>query len=162
MRCRLWPTLPRPCRLPEPRTNLRLLFLPLVLALGCAHTVTKSQTYPDGGTVTVIGDEVDTSWRNSDPVISYESKPGAPGGTAPSVVILPGNSYEQEAMTAAQAASGAAPFMMGGVAAGKDKGIFSTDDWAQSVVNKLDGSVFEVVVPGLATPVRVVFHAPHH
>lgn len=97
--------------------------------------------------------ERDPSFFNS--VVVVSCLPTTPGTQ---LFVSSGMSLSTAAMTAAQVVGGLTPKMA--VALEQMKGIFSTDDWASSLVKKLDGSTFLITVPGLSQPVIVVYHAP--
>ena len=97
--------------------------------------------------------ERDPSFFNS--IVAVTGVPSCPGAQ---LFVSSGMSLSTAATAAAQVVGGLTPKLA--VAPGADKGIFDTDSWAASLVQKLDGSTFLITVPGLAQPVIVVYHKP--
>jgi hypothetical protein len=128
---------------------MRIYLAAFLLLAGCA---TKEATVHHPCADYSIS-ERDPSFFNS--TVTVTGVPSCPGAQ---LFVSSGTSLSQAAMTAAQVVGGLTPKMA--VAPGQMKGIFSTDDWAESLVRKLDGSTFLITVPGLAQPVIVIYHAP--
>lgn len=103
-------------------------------------------------------DESDLSIRNS--IVAVSGVPKAdPNCAGSQMFVSSGTSLAGGAIAAAEVAGGLSP-KMGVAPPQKMKGIFSTDDWAASVVKKMDGSTFTVAVPGLAQDIVIRYSAP--